>query len=44
LLTGRLATIRAKYEKAMKLDLGKFNDVLTSHKLAALPSSDNSTK
>jgi photosystem II stability/assembly factor-like uncharacterized protein len=36
LLTGRLAEIQAKYNQAMKVDVGKFNEVLGAHKLAPI--------
>jgi hypothetical protein len=44
LLTERLAAIQAKYEKAMKLDLGQFNKVLAGKKLTAITVDDTSTK
>jgi hypothetical protein len=36
LLTGRLATIQAKYDKAMKVDLEPFNELLNSKKLTPI--------
>jgi photosystem II stability/assembly factor-like uncharacterized protein len=36
LLTGRLDAVKSKFDQAMKLDIGQFNNVLTEHKLAAI--------
>jgi hypothetical protein len=44
LLTGRLNDLKTKFDQVMKVDLGRFNEILTAHKLAIITDTDGGKK